>query len=101
MHIVHVLIYVMPESIDNFKALCIDNAKNSLAETGVVRFDVLQQTDDPTCFLLIEVYRSTEDAAKHKETAHYSKWRALAEPLMSQPRTRKIFQNIHPDDQDW
>ena len=101
MHIVHVLIQVKPEFIDTFKALCIENARSSRKEPGVVRFDVIQQIDDPTCFLLNEVYRSLEDSAKHKETAHYNKWRELAEPLMAQPRTRRVFQNIYPGDQDW
>jgi len=101
MYIVHVHIQVKPEHIDAFKAACLDNARNSIQEPGVVRFDVLQQTDDPTRFTLVEVYRTPDDPAKHKETAHYNRWRQVAEPMMSSPRTRTVYANLFPADQDW
>jgi autoinducer 2-degrading protein len=101
MHIVHVHVHVKQEFIEAFKAASIENARNSLREPGIARFDVIQQLDDPTHFELIEVYRSSEDPAKHKETTHYNTWRALAEPMLAEPRTRTLYCNIFPEDQDW
>ncbi len=101
MHIVQVHIHVKPEKINEFKKACIENAENSLRESGVARFDVLQQSDDPTRFILAEVYRSAEDQAKHKETSHYNKWRDLAEPMMLEARTRTTYINIFPRDEGW
>ena len=71
MLIVHVHIQVKPDQVDAFKAACVENSRNSLQEPGIARFDVLQQQDDPTRFLLVEVYRSAEAPAAHKQTAHY------------------------------
>jgi autoinducer 2-degrading protein len=101
MHIVHVHVQVMPEFIEAFKAASLENARNSILEPGIARFDVIQQIDDPTHFELIEVYRTIEDPAKHKETNHYNKWRTLAEPMLAEPRTRTLYHNIFPMDQDW
>jgi autoinducer 2-degrading protein len=101
MYIVHVHIHVKPEFIEAFKAASLENARNSLLEAGIARFDVIQQIDDPTRFELIEVYRSPEDPAKHKETAHYLKWRELAEPMLVEPRNRTQYKNIFPIDEDW
>ena len=101
MYIVHVFLHVQPEHIDAFKAACIDNASHSLLEPGVARFDVIQQADDPTRFVLVEVYHTPADPAKHKETAHYNRWREIAEPLLAEPRTRQIYENIYPLDPDW
>ncbi|MGB8214564.1 MAG: antibiotic biosynthesis monooxygenase [Anaerolineales bacterium] len=101
MYIVHVHLHVKPECIEPFKAASLENARNSLQEPGIARFDLLQQADDPTHFELIEVYRTPADPAKHKETAHYNKWRELAEPLLSEPRTRTVYNNLFPSDQDW
>lgn len=101
MFIVHVHLQVKPEFIDAFKAACLDNAAHSLQEPGVARFDVLQQADDPTRFTLVEVYRMPEDPAKHKQTAHYNRWREVVEPLLAVPRTRTIYANLFPADEDW
>jgi quinol monooxygenase YgiN len=101
MYIVHVHILVKPEFVDQFKALSIENARNSLKEAGVAHFDVIQQADDPNRFELIEVYRTSADPAKHKETAHYNKWRELAEPMLAEPRTRTIYENVFPADKEW
>jgi quinol monooxygenase YgiN len=101
MHIVLVHIHVKPEFIEAFKVASIENARSSLQEPGIARFDVIQQIDDPTHFELIEVYRTPEDPAKHKNTAHYIKWRELAEPMLAEPRTRTLYNNIFPVDQDW
>ena len=101
MYIVHVHIHVRSEFIDAFKAASLENARNSLHEPGIARFDFIQQIDDPTRFELIEVYRTSEDPAKHKETAHYNKWREMAEPMLAEPCTRTIYTNVFPADQDW
>ena len=101
MHIVHVFVHVKPEHLEAFKAATIENARNSVQEPGIARFDVVQQADDPTRFVLIEVYRTPDDPAKHKETAHYNKWREVCEPMLAVPRTRIVYDNIFPDEQGW
>ena len=101
MYIVHVHIDVKTEFIESFIDACRENAQNSINEPGIARFDVIQQVDNLTHFELIEVYRTPSDPAKHKETAHYNKWRELAEPMLAKPRTRTIYSNISPKDEDW
>jgi len=101
MFIVHVNIHVKTDQIEAFKAASLDNARNSLQEPGVARFDVIQQADDSSRFVLVEVYRTPEDAAKHKETAHYNRWRELVEPMMAEPRSRIIYSNVFPDETGW
>ncbi len=101
MHIVHVFIHVKADKLDEFKQASEANASNSIQEPGVARFDFLQQGDDPTRFLLVEVYRTREDAAKHKETAHYNRWRETVEPMLAEPRSRIIYRNLYPVDSDW
>ena len=101
MHIVHVFIHVKPDHVEAFKKVSLENTKNSLKEPGVARFDLIQKTDDPTRFVLVEVYRTPEDAPKHKETAHYNNWRESAEPIMAEPRTRIVYSNIFPDEKGW
>jgi (4S)-4-hydroxy-5-phosphonooxypentane-2,3-dione isomerase len=101
MYIVHVHIRVKPEFVETFKTVSIENARNSLQESGIARFDVIQQADDPTHFELIEVYRTPADPAKHKETAHYNKWRELAEPMLAEPRSRTVYENTFPADKGW
>jgi quinol monooxygenase YgiN len=99
MHIVQVHVHVKPDQVDNFITATKENAENSAGnEPGVARFDVMQEADDPTCFLLIEVYRTPEDAARHKETSHYAHWREIAELMMVEPRKRVIYKNIFPSD---
>jgi quinol monooxygenase YgiN len=101
MYIVHVHIRVKPEFLEEFKAASSENARNSLHESGIARFDVLQQVDDPSHFELIEIYHTQDDASKHKETAHYNKWRELAEPMLAEPRTRTLYGNVFPADVGW
>ncbi len=99
MYILQVNLHVKADQIEAFKAASMENAlKSSSTEPGCARFEVLQQADDPTRFTFIEVYRSTEDAAKHKETEHYNHWREVAEPLLAEPRTRQIHSNLFPQD---
>lgn len=98
MIIVHVFIHVKSEYIEEFKAATIDNAKNSLMESGILRFDVVQQADDPTRFVLIEIYRSQDDISKHKETKHYDTWRDTVEKMMAEPRYSIRYSNVFPDE---
>lgn len=98
MYIVHVHVHVKPEFIDSFRQASIENASNSKKEPGVARFDILQQADDPTRFILVEVYRSSEDAGKHKDTAHYARWRDTVAEMMAEPRQGVKYYNISPDD---
>ena len=101
MYIVLVQAQIKPEFIEAFREASAENALNSTREPGVAGFDVIQQADDPTRFVLVEVYRTPEDTAKHKETAHYNKWRDVVEPMLSEPRTRTVYANIFPADKDW
>src|SRR5512138_2328042 len=101
MLIVQVYIHVKPEHLETFKQVTLENARNSIKEPGIARFDVLQQEDDPTRFQLVEVYRTPEAAAAHKETAHYKKWAEVAPPMMQSERTRQRFANVFPDDSGW
>lgn len=101
MIIMHVFIQVKPEYLETFRAATIENAGNSVQEPGIARFDVIQQDDDPTRFVLVEVYRSAEAQAQHKETAHYHKWIETVAEMMAVPRTRTFFTNVFPDDAGW
>ncbi|HTQ29824.1 MAG TPA: putative quinol monooxygenase [Opitutaceae bacterium] len=101
MHILLVNIHVKPECVEAFKAATAENARNSVREAGVARFDFIQQTDDPTRFVLVEIYRSPEAHAAHRETRHYQVWREAAEPLMAEPRKALKYANVFPDDAGW
>lgn len=101
MHIVHVHVQVKPEFIEAFKAASLENARSSVQEAGVARFDVLQQRDDPSRFILVEVYRTAEDPARHKETAHYARWRDAVAEMMAEPRRGVRFDNLFPPDEGW
>ncbi len=94
MLIVHVHVHVKPDSVEAFRQATLDNARNSVKEPGVIRFDVCQQQDDPTRFVLVEVYRSVEAATAHKETAHYAKWRDTVAGMMAEPRSSMKFSEI-------
>jgi (4S)-4-hydroxy-5-phosphonooxypentane-2,3-dione isomerase len=101
MLIVHVFVHVKPEHVDAFRAATLENARNSLQEPGVVRFDVVQQEDDPTRFVLLEIYRTADDPARHKETAHYATWRDAVEPMLGEPRHRIAYRAVFPDAAGW
>jgi len=101
MFIVHVFVHAKPDSVDAFKAASLDNARNSVLEPGVARFDVVQQLDNPTRFVLVEVYKTTDAAAAHKETPHYKRWRDTVAPMMAEPRTSVKYVNAYPDDAGW
>ena len=97
MLIVHVQVHVKPESVEAFKQACVANAKESLKEPGIARFDVVQQQDDPTRFVLVEAYRTPEAPAAHKETRHYQVWRDAVAPMMAKARSSVKFTNVFPD----
>ena len=101
MFIVHVHVHVKPESVEKFRQATLENARNSIEEPGVARFDVLQQSDDPTRFVLVEVYREPEDANRHKETNHYQVWRDTVAEMMAEARSSVKFANLFPDDPGW
>jgi (4S)-4-hydroxy-5-phosphonooxypentane-2,3-dione isomerase len=101
MFIVHVFALVKPEFIELFKAVTIENARNSLKEPGIARFDVIQQRDAPERFVLVEVYRNEESSALHKETSHYQVWRDAVAEMMQEPRSSIKYQNVFPDERGW
>ena len=101
MYIVLVHCHVKPENLDAFKAIATENAQNSVQEPGVARFDVIQQADDPTRFVLVEVYRTQADNAAHRQTPHFAKWASIAYDLLSEPRTHVTYSNLFPDDGGW
>ena len=101
MHLVHVHIHVKPEFVEAFKQATLENAAKSVQETGNIRFDILQQAEDPTRFVLVEIYRTSEASAAHKETAHYRLWRDAVMKMMAEPRQGIRFVNIFPQDADW
>ena len=101
MFIVHVFAHVKLQKIEDFKAASIQNARESVNEPGVARFDVIQQKDDSTRFVLVEVYRTSDDPARHKETAHYRRWRDTVADMMAEPRSAVQYTNIFPDEQGW
>lgn len=101
MYIVHVFVKVKPDKIEDFRAATLTNANASINEPGIARFDVLQEADDPCQFLLVEVYRTKEDSARHKETEHYNHWKENVVDMMAVPRTKKIYNNIFPDEKGW
>lgn len=97
MLIVHVHVHVKPDQVEAFRAASVENAKNSIQEPGVVRFDVLQQKDDSTRFMLEEIYRTPDDAGKHKETDHYAKWRDAVADMMAEPRYSVKYDQVFPE----
>jgi autoinducer 2-degrading protein len=101
MLIVHVHVHVKPESVDAFTAAVLENARNSVQEPGVTRFDVIQQEDDPTRFVLLEIYRTAEDPPRHKETSHYLAWRDAVEPMLAEPRRGVKYRAVFPDPSGW
>jgi quinol monooxygenase YgiN len=96
MLIIHVHVHLKPEFIESFKAATVENARQSVKEPGVARFDVVQQLDDPSRFVLIEIYRAPEAQAAHRETAHYVKWRDTVAAMMAEPRLPAKFAPVFP-----
>ena len=101
MLVVHVQVHVKPECVEAFKQASIANARESLKEPGIARFDLVQQQDDPARFVLVEAYRTPEAPAAHKETRHYQTWRDAVAPMMAEPRSSVKFGNLFPEDAAW
>jgi (4S)-4-hydroxy-5-phosphonooxypentane-2,3-dione isomerase len=99
--IVLVHIHVKPGTEAAFHAASLENARNSVQEPGIARFDVIQQADDPTRFALVEVYRIPEAAVAHKETAHYAIWRDTVADMMAESRVGVKYTNCFPADDGW
>jgi quinol monooxygenase YgiN len=101
MLVIHVHVQVRPEHVAAFLEATLANARASVREPGIARFDVVQQADDPTRFVLVEAYRDAEAPARHKETPHYAAWRDAVAPMMAAPRTGVKHVNRFPDDAGW
>jgi (4S)-4-hydroxy-5-phosphonooxypentane-2,3-dione isomerase len=101
MLIVHVHVHVRSECVQEFREATIENARHSIQEPGIARFDVVQRTDDPTRFVLVEAYYDEAATKAHKETSHYAKWRDAVAPMMAETRTSVKFTNLFPDSKDW
>jgi quinol monooxygenase YgiN len=99
--VVHVHVRVLPDAVDAFRAASIENARESIREPGIARFDVVQSMEDPARFVLVEVYRTAEAPAAHKATAHYARWRDAVADLMAEPRSSMKYVNVAPDDAGW
>ena len=97
MFVVHIYVQVKPEYIEEFKKISIENARSSVKEPAIARFDVIQQSDDPTRFILVEAYLDESGVANHKQTAHYNKWRETAEKMIVGERTRTRFEPVWPE----
>ena len=97
MLIVQVNARVKPEYVEAFQEATLANARESVKEPGIARFDFYQQQDDPTKFTLIEIYRTAEAPAAHKDTRHYLAWRDAVAPMMAEPRTSVKYENVFPD----
>ncbi len=101
MLIVHVHIHVKAECVEAFQKATLENARHSLQEPGIARFDLAQQLDDPTRFVLVEVYRTGDAPAAHKETAHYQTWRDTVAEMMAEPRASLKYSAVFPEEQNW
>ena len=97
MLVVHVQVHVKPECLQEFVAATVANARASIREPGVARFDVVQQEDDPTRFVLVEVYRTPEAPAAHKLTSHYLTWRDTVVAMMQEPRRSVRYAGVFPE----
>jgi (4S)-4-hydroxy-5-phosphonooxypentane-2,3-dione isomerase len=101
MLIVHIQIHVKPQFVGAFLEASKENARNSVQEPGIARFDIVQNTADPTRFVFVEVYRDEAATAAHRSTAHYAKWRDTVAEMMEEPRSRVEFRNVFPEDEGW
>jgi (4S)-4-hydroxy-5-phosphonooxypentane-2,3-dione isomerase len=98
MLIVHVHVKVKPDQVNAFLTATLANAQASRNEPGIARFDILQQSDDPTSFILSEAYRTPEAPEAHKRTAHYATWRDAVAEMMAETRRSVKLANIDPPD---
>jgi quinol monooxygenase YgiN len=101
MLIVHVQVRVNAGDVETFKAATVENARQSVREPGIARFDVVQRQDDPTRFMLVEAYRTAEAPTAHKETTHYQVWHDTVAPMMAEPRSSVKYVNVFPGAEGW
>jgi quinol monooxygenase YgiN len=101
MHIVHVHVHIKLDKVTDFIIATNENAMNSIQEAGIARFDVIQDAKDNSRFVLVEVYKTAEDALKHKETTHYLTWRDTVADMMEEPRIGMPYKNIFPGEDGW
>lgn len=101
MLIVIVNVRVKPGMEEAFHQATLENARNSIREPGIARFDVLRDREDSTRFTLVEVYRTDEAPLDHKETDHYKVWRDTVADMMAEPRKSRKFENLFPDEDGW
>jgi len=99
--VVHVHVHVLPDAVEAFRVASAANARASVKEAGVARFDVVQETGDPTRFVLVEVYRTPDDPPRHRETAHYARWAESVTGWLAEPRSKIVYANVFPDDEGW
>jgi (4S)-4-hydroxy-5-phosphonooxypentane-2,3-dione isomerase len=99
--VVHVHIHVKAERVEEFVAATLENARASIQEPGIARFDFVVHNDDPTRFVLVEVYKTADAADAHKLTPHYAAWRDRVADMMAEPRSSVKFQNLFPESSDW
>lgn len=101
MIVVHVAVVVRDDCVEPFIEATKKNAAASLQEPGIVRFDVIQSTDDPTNFLLVEVYENADAPAAHKATGHYAEWRDTVTDMMAIPRVSSKYVEVFPEAGRW
>jgi len=101
MYLLQVTLHVKPEFLEAFRIATVENARNSVQEPGILRFDFFQQQDDPTRFLLIEIYRTPEDQELHRQTAHYAAWRDTVAEMMVEPRVATKYNIVFPGENNW
>jgi (4S)-4-hydroxy-5-phosphonooxypentane-2,3-dione isomerase len=101
MYVIHVQVHVKPEAVEAFRIATVANASASVREPGLARFDVVQQLDDPTRFVLVEAYRTPEDHGRHRQTAHYAAWAAAVADMMAEPRSAVKFASVFPGEDGW
>ena len=89
-------IHVKSEWISSFIEASTENHLEAVKEPGNLRFDFVQQSDDPTRFMLYEAYEDEEAAAAHKKTQHYLKWRETIQDMMAEPRYGVKYNILQP-----
>ena len=98
MYVVSVQVHVKPDRVEDFSRAAIENASSSRGEPGNMRFDVLHSLEDPTRFMLYEVYRTAEDFKRHQEMPHYLKWKEQVKDWMAEPRVGTKLKSLFPPD---
>jgi len=101
MYIVGVNVTVVADKVEAFKDAILKNAQGTRQEPGNVRFDVLQDNEDPARFFLYEVYKSEDDFKAHQQTEHYLTWRETVQDWMAEKRVGRKYTNLFPSDAEW